>query len=54
MKVWVDVPQGYLYGFPKVYDKEVDGDMTDWIYANGYPAGMEIHYVRFWEYVPEA
>lgn len=37
-KYWVDPPQGYLYGFPKVYDAEVDPPMPEWLVANGYPS----------------
>lgn len=47
-KMWVDVPSGWMYGFPKVYDPETDGDMVAWIYANGYPEDQEIHYTRHW------
>lgn len=45
-KVWVDVPQGYLFGFPKLYDADNDGDMAEWIVANGYPAGRTVDWVR--------
>lgn len=34
---WVDPPSGWLYGFPRLYDPATDGDMTEWIIANGYP-----------------
>jgi hypothetical protein len=27
-KIWIDPPSGWKYGFPKVYDREVDGDCT--------------------------
>ena len=52
-KVWVDIPQGYLYGFPKVYDPEHDGNMQAWIYANGYPKDQEILWTRHWYYEEE-
>ena len=34
---WVDPPEGWRYGFPRLYDPASDGDMTDWLIANGYP-----------------
>lgn len=48
-RVWVDVPQGYLYGFPKIYEEEHDGPLADWIYRSGYPHNKEIHYTRSWQ-----
>lgn len=34
---WVDPPSGWRYGFPRLYDPAKDGDMTEWLVANGYP-----------------
>lgn len=51
--IWVDVPQGYLYGFPKKYDPDRDGDMSEWIYASGYPRKEEIYFTRCWFVEPE-
>ncbi|MBM4013023.1 MAG: hypothetical protein FJ286_16940 [Planctomycetes bacterium] len=34
---WVDPPQGWRYGFPRLYDPAKDGDMTAWLIAHGYP-----------------
>lgn len=48
-KLWVDVPSGWRYGFPKLYDPSNDGELTAWIYRNGYPKDREIHYHRMWE-----
>lgn len=56
MKLWVDPPQGYLYGFPKVWDDEVDGDCEAWMIAQGYPRYPSIDlikYTRMWEYREE-
>jgi hypothetical protein len=36
-KYWVDPPQGYLYGFPKIYDPDKDDMIHDWLIDNGYP-----------------
>ena len=34
---WVDPPSGWAYGFPRLYDPAKDGDLTEWMIANGYP-----------------
>jgi hypothetical protein len=34
---WVDPPSGWRYGFPRLYDPATDGDMVEWMIANGYP-----------------
>lgn len=34
---WVDPPSGWQYGFPRLYDPEKDGNITEWLIANGYP-----------------
>jgi len=34
---WVDPPSGWRYGFPRLYDPAADGDMTEWMIAQGYP-----------------
>lgn len=33
----VDPPQGWRYGFPKLYDPASDGDMAAWMVKHGYP-----------------
>ena len=55
MKIWVDPPSGWLYGFPKVYDPSVDGDCTEWMIKNGYPAELAAQRlpVRMWSYSAE-
>ena len=35
--VWVDPPSGWQYGFPKLYNREVDGDISEWMVQQGYP-----------------
>ena len=37
MKVNIDPPEGWKYGFPKVFDTETDGVMLEWIVDQGYP-----------------
>ena len=54
-KIWVDPPAGWKYGFPKVYEQETDGDMTQWMLKEGYPqreidsCGSHFH-VRMWDF----
>jgi hypothetical protein len=36
-QLMVDPPSGWLYGFPKVWDKLQHPDMTQWLIDNGYP-----------------
>ena len=49
-KEWVDPPEGYLYGFPKIWDKSKDPDWEKWLVKEGYPRHLvdEIPYVRMW------
>lgn len=47
-RIWVDPPSGWRYGFPKIYDPDKDGDMTEWLAAQGYPEEGEPSYVRCW------
>jgi len=37
LKIWVDPPEGWRYGFPAIYDPVKDGKMRDWIVRKGYP-----------------
>ena len=41
MKQWVDVPGGWAYGWPKLYDPEKDGDLLEWIHRMGYKGSLE-------------
>lgn len=34
---YVDPPEGWRWGFPRLYDPATDGDMTEWMIRNGYP-----------------
>lgn len=51
MKYWVDPPEGWRYGFPKVWDKEAHPDWEAWLKQAGYPADQiaELPYVRMWQ-----
>jgi len=37
MKIWIDPPSGWRYGFPKRFHREVDGDIIEWMIREGYP-----------------
>jgi hypothetical protein len=54
MKIWVDPPSGWRYGFPKIHNSEVDGDIQEWIIREGYPESEirklgKYFYWRSWE-----
>jgi hypothetical protein len=34
---WVDPPEGWMYGFPKIWNKTENPDVESWLIANGYP-----------------
>lgn len=45
--VMVDPPEGWKYGFPKLYDKKnQEGNMFDWLIREGYPEEKIKHYGR--------
>jgi len=49
---YVDAPKGDEYGFPKVYNKEKDGDFDEWMFSQGYPRWLYHGYrdfVRVWK-----
>lgn len=49
MKYWVDPPEGWRWGFPKVWDEEVDGTMEEFLKKNNYP-DVDASWIRMWEY----
>jgi hypothetical protein len=55
MKVWIDPPEGWRYGFPKIYDQDTDGTTKEFLIKNGYPeklyeqlASKSTMWVRSW------
>lgn len=36
-QIWVDPPEGWMYGFPKLWDKTKQPDFGVWLLENGYP-----------------
>ena len=54
MRIWIDPPSGWRYGFPKVYDGAKDGGILTWLVEQGYPQAQidslgEQFYWRSWE-----
>lgn len=50
---YIDPPQGWKYGFPKVIPNDVE-DVKDWLIKNGYPKTLiedygDIFYTRHWQ-----
>lgn len=48
MKLWVDPPSGWMYGFPKIWDQEKCPTIHEWLRAEGYPNPDYSVYVRTW------
>ena len=47
----VDPPEGWRYGFPKIYDARLNGTMEEWLLAEGYPQKditFACKYLRCW------
>jgi hypothetical protein len=53
MRIWVDPPEGWRYGFPKIWDNDTKTDFQAWLVENGYPEKLAKKklFVRFWEAV---
>lgn len=56
--IWVDPPNGWMYGFPKFMENP-EQNMNKWLLENGYPKYMIDQFedgvpVRCWEDVDEA
>lgn len=47
-KVWVDPADGWQYGFPMIYDDQVDGNMHQWMLDNGLPEELALLPIRAW------
>ena len=49
MKMWVDPPSGWRYGFPKIYKR--DRPIEQWLIDNGYPeydVDWAAKHMRWW------
>ena len=58
VKLWVDPPSGWRYGFPKVWDSDISPDRLFWMVEMGYPQAEIDRYgdyfiVRSWPYNQE-
>lgn len=52
LKIMIDPPNGWRYGFPREYINESNLSIEDWLVANGYPAedaAFASDWLRFWE-----
>jgi hypothetical protein len=47
MKVWVDPPEGWRYGFPKVWDTELHPNLCQWLDDRGYPSNVRESYGEY-------
>lgn len=48
--LWVDPPEGWKYGFPKLLNRNKNPDVREWMTRHGYPddgASWRAHY-RMW------
>jgi hypothetical protein len=58
MKLWVDPPGGWRYGFPQIWDGSKDPDVDSWMRQAGYPDEVretygKHFYMRMWEAVDD-
>jgi hypothetical protein len=58
MKLWVDPPGGWRYGFPQIWDGSKDLDVDNWMRQAGYPDEVretygKHFYMRMWEVVED-
>ena len=58
MKLWVDPPGGWRYGFPQIWDGSKDPDVDTWMRQAGYPDEVretygKHFYMRMWEAVDD-
>lgn len=37
VRLWIDLPRGHEFGFPKVYIPGEHGDLVKWLKKQGYP-----------------
>jgi hypothetical protein len=47
MKVWVDPPEGWRYGFPKIWDNELHTNLYHWLDDRGYPPNVRESYGEY-------
>ena len=47
MRVWVDPPEGWQYGFPRLWDSNEETNLIRWLQQNGYPDSVRESYGEF-------
>jgi hypothetical protein len=50
-KMMIDPFSGWRYGFPKLWNSDVDGDLREFLLQNGYPekdVDFALKYIRMW------
>lgn len=50
-RLMVDPPSGWMYGFPMVWDKELEPDLKTFLRAKGYPEkdlDFAMNHIRMW------
>ena len=45
-RIWIDPPEGWRYGFPKLYDPACGKPVYLWLREEGYPLNPD--YIRQW------
>lgn len=51
MAVLVDPPSGWMYGFPRSYNKDKDGDLGSFLVKHGYPSEDLDFALRFCRFI---
>lgn len=54
MQYMIDPPSGWMYGFPKMWDKDKDKSIREWLIDNDYPQQLidelgDSFFVRTWK-----
>jgi hypothetical protein len=50
-KMMIDPFSGWRYGFPRLWNSDVDGDLREFLLQNGYPekdVDFALKYIRMW------
>lgn len=48
----IDPPSGWRYGFPRKYNRDKDGDLSEFLIHHGYPeddVDFALRYIRSWD-----
>jgi hypothetical protein len=47
MKIWVDPPEGWRYGFPKTWDNDLHTNLYHWLDDRDYPPSVRESYGEY-------